>query len=87
MRGLAESRAPGAYTPRKQGNNPNADPQVVLRWTTGVDINNKMATTNNNSKFNTSMNRTNLDHNLQSANFMNTSQSIKARLSAPTRPW
>ncbi len=84
--GLAEYRTPGAYTPRKQLHNPSADPNLVLHWTTGVDINNRAAPPSNQQTLRSSLGRSHSEQAMQN-HFMNTSQNIKARLSAPTRPW
>lgn len=39
--GLFEARVPGKYTPRKIPGNPSGNPQIVERWNTKVDVNNR----------------------------------------------
>lgn len=39
--GLYEKRIPGTYTPRKLPGNPSGNPQIVEKWNTNIDLNNR----------------------------------------------
>lgn len=41
QRGLVEARQPGRYTPRQLPGHPAADENIVRRWTTDADLNNR----------------------------------------------